>query len=254
MLRTLLPGLTLAMFSGLGCGRDRDVTLPSDSGIVINFSNTQDSIASNEADDTVYVASTAGSRRLVWETAQGARIWESGDLYGASPQHTLIDLDGDGARDLFWSVVFEEMMGSGIVLRTSSGARKVEVGVVQCRVGTVGLETDGPVITLYTVGAHPGGDCDDPIIRTCAERVRMDWPRMYRVENYELVERPMPSEFYDGLAAEYRRAAIELDSLVRVEAKFARSSHGFELCGADTPTRIRQLADSAARLAQMEQR
>jgi hypothetical protein len=200
----------------------------------------------------VYVKRDSSGEYLVWDawTPVGRRQWRSANLFGARPETRLVDLNGDGTVDLFWTTAYEEMVGGSVVLNTAEGFVHLHPDVVACQEPELRQLNGRYFYVAHTPGVYSGQDCHEPIPgQLCAEKFQTTWPRWFLVVAAELREVAPTREYHVELARSYLAAATRLDSLLAAVNALPDSQQYVKCCGADAARRMRQLADSAQALA-----
>ncbi len=202
--------------------------------------------------DTVRVLQEGPARNIVWTRTgpRGRRVfWRSDDIYGSAPRVVLRDLNADGTTDLFWSIAYEEIFAHEFQFDVAGRAVSAYVDRPQC--GPAALETGpaGARLTIPLPGAYRAEDCDDPIMRVCMDALHLGWPERYRVAGTALVPDRTRADML-ALADAYTHAAAHADSVYAAGTLLPGSSERMAaVCGAEVPTRLRALADSARSLA-----
>lgn len=217
---------------------------------------------SGRASDTALLAEAENSRAylvtskdnsaVVWWVREptGLRlIWRSRDLLGASPTAKLQDLNRDGTADLFWSIEYEGLVGAVVVVRRQDGVTELFPDVDHCLRPELQSADDQHFIVAYLSGAYHPDDCEDPRAQVCLREFQITWPRFYRVEGQALVEFRRQPAFYRELSERYQRDAAELQRVVAAERGVDETKRVYQRCPAETPQRMRKLADSASMLA-----
>lgn len=218
--------------------------------------------SSSHAADTVLLAEAEGSRAyqlssrdssaVVWlvrEPTGWRSIWRSRDLLGAAASAKLRDVNGDGTPDLFWSIEYEGLVGAMVVFRGKDGITELFADVKHCLSPELQAVDQRQLIVAYLSGAYSSDDCEDPRAQVCLRRFQIVWPQFYQVEGKALIEARREPAFYRNLSERYRRDADELQRLVDAEQNIDEASRVYSRCPAETPQRMRKLADSALALA-----
>lgn len=197
------------------------------------------------SEDRIYLVEDTIGQRLVWEGRVDERwkeIWRSRPLYGANPEARLEDFNVDGATDLFWTIDFDEFIGGMLVLRQGLRAVELHPGVEECEVPRIEKVGSSFQLTIHTPGVYTAEECVEPVVRLCVSKIPASWPRFFVIDGYEMREVRRNSQYYQELAAKYRAAASDLETLISSGANLPDSRTLAAYCGEDTPQRLLNLA------------
>lgn len=201
----------------------------------------------------IYVVNADNEARIVWQEEERGRwreVWRSRDLLGALPQVVMEDLDGNGQRDLFWSIAHEDLIGGMVVLQRNEEVVELSPDVVHCERPEIRRIDGSYLFVAYGPGALPAGECRDPVVVTyCVEEFQISWPRFFALGDMRLTETNRERRYYADLAMRYRRDAARLDSMITLQASLPEMERSVWHCGTEAANRMVRLADSAAALA-----
>lgn len=159
--------------------------------------------------DSAWLVSRDESNILRWSSARSARAWESTSLYGAVPRVRLVDLNADGAVDLFYAMEYEEFIFGKVIARDGAGFREMySTNVSLC--GAPRLEDvngDGKLDILEPrPTALSAEECrEDPAATVCRAALSTDWIELLQ-QSSDGTFRPDSSHasaFYQSLAEAY---------------------------------------------------
>ncbi len=176
--------------------------------------------------DSVLLLRGRTSARLEWRNP--AQLWTSGPIHGGTPTVRLVDIDGDGQRDLFWSLEFEEFAGGMVLLsRRDSIVVAFQSGSQSCRAPILrDMNGDGLLdVEEVLVGVLKRDECrGDAAASMCQERFPTEWRQAWtQAKGGEFSSGAGAREHYRILAGEYRHAAAELRAAI-ARGDFASSS------------------------------
>jgi hypothetical protein len=203
--------------------------------------------------DTVAVESHGANSTLVWFTvSDGWRMerWRSRVLHGAQPAVRLVDLNGDGSPDLFWTVDYEEIVGGMALLSDGDSARVAYASDDQevCRPPQLeDVNSDGvlDLVRYIPFGLEPSLCRGDATTSVCQD-LPTEWREVWiNTAGSFAPDSLAGARFYQSLASEYSRAATTLQH--RVES-LQRSGGQAGPCDSGVIERLRGMAERARRL------
>jgi len=233
-----LPVLFAALLS-VSCSGGSGNSIPrvaADSGQVLGA----------HSPDTVRLEHLPDSTFLRWTTSRGGRRivrWESRNLYFGIPEAQLVDVNGDSAPDLFWSLAYEETVGGMLLLATDTMAQEAfRSSPSACRPPEIKKATDEGAwaILEYEASLLSGDDCrGNAPTEACHAALPTDWVVLYvlRGDRY-VVDSSVGKHFYSSLAKDYATAARSL-----------REKPAKVLCPLGSASKLEEMAARARRIA-----